>query len=48
MIRFTERTSMMGTEGAFEVLARAKALEREGKEVYHLEIGEPDLILQRI
>ncbi|HQP00343.1 MAG TPA: aminotransferase class I/II-fold pyridoxal phosphate-dependent enzyme, partial [Caldisericia bacterium] len=42
MIRFAERTSMMGTEGAFEVLARAKALEREGKEVYHLEIGEPD------
>lgn len=42
MIRFAERTSMMGTEGAFEVLARAKVLEREGKEVYHLEIGEPD------
>ena len=32
----------LGTESAFEVLARAKALEREGKEIIHLEIGEPD------
>ncbi len=29
-------------EGAFEVLAKAKALEREGREVLHFEIGEPD------
>lgn len=42
MIRFAERTSKMGSEGAFEVLAKAKALEREGKDVYHFEIGEPD------
>lgn len=42
MIRFAERTLKMGSEGAFEVLAKAKALEREGKEVYHFEIGEPD------
>jgi aspartate/methionine/tyrosine aminotransferase len=32
----------LGTESAFEVLARAKALERQGKPIVHLEIGEPD------
>ena len=32
----------LGTESAFEVLARAKALEAAGKQVIHLEIGEPD------
>ena len=32
----------LGTERAFEVLARARALEAEGREVIHLEIGEPD------
>jgi aspartate/methionine/tyrosine aminotransferase len=32
----------LGTETAFEVLARARALESQGKEVVHLEIGEPD------
>jgi aspartate/methionine/tyrosine aminotransferase len=32
----------LGTESAFEVLARARALERQGKSVVHLEIGEPD------
>ena len=37
-----ERMSRLGTESAFEVLARAKALERQGKDVVHLEIGEPD------
>ena len=41
-MRFAERMSRLGTESAFEVLARAKALEREGKEIVHLEIGEPD------
>src|SRR5258708_12718613 len=34
--------SRLGTEGAFEVLARARRLEAEGKKVVHLEIGEPD------
>ncbi|MCD6530531.1 pyridoxal phosphate-dependent aminotransferase [Candidatus Bathyarchaeota archaeon] len=34
--------SRLGTETAFEVLAKAKALEREGREIIHLEIGEPD------
>jgi aspartate/methionine/tyrosine aminotransferase len=32
----------LGTETAFSVLARARQLEREGKDVIHLEIGEPD------
>jgi aspartate/methionine/tyrosine aminotransferase len=32
----------LGTETAFEVLARARELERQGKSVVHLEIGEPD------
>jgi aspartate/methionine/tyrosine aminotransferase len=32
----------LGTETAFSVLARARELEREGREVIHLEIGEPD------
>jgi len=32
----------LGTETAFEVLARAKALEKQGKDIVHLEIGEPD------
>jgi aspartate/methionine/tyrosine aminotransferase len=32
----------LGTEGAFEVLARAKQLEATGKHIVHLEIGEPD------
>src|SRR5712691_6379830 len=32
----------MGTESAFEVLARARALEATGRKVIHLEIGEPD------
>ncbi len=36
------RMSRLGTETAFEVLARAKALEAQGKKVVHLEIGEPD------
>lgn len=32
----------LGTEGAFVVLARARELESEGREILHLEIGEPD------
>ena len=39
---FAERMSRLGTETAFEVLARAKELERQGRDVVHLEIGEPD------
>ena len=41
-IKFAERMSRLGTEGAFEVLAKARRLEAEGKTIVHLEIGEPD------
>ncbi len=41
-MKFAERMQRLGTETAFEMLAKAKALEAEGKEVIHLEIGEPD------
>jgi len=41
-IRLAGRMGRLGTESAFEVLARAKALEAAGKQVIHLEIGEPD------
>ncbi len=37
-----KRMSNLGTETAFEVLARAKQLEAEGRNIIHLEIGEPD------
>jgi len=39
---FAQRMSRLGTETAFEVLARARVLEAQGKSVIHLEIGEPD------
>jgi aspartate/methionine/tyrosine aminotransferase len=39
---FAKRMETLGTETAFEVLAKAKALEKQGKDVVHLEIGEPD------
>jgi aspartate/methionine/tyrosine aminotransferase len=41
-MEFAERMGRLGTESAFEVLARARALEREGRSIVHLEIGEPD------
>jgi len=41
-MRLAQRMSRLGTETAFEVLARAKALEAQGREIIHLEIGEPD------
>ena len=41
-LRLAERMSRLGTEGAFQVLSRARELERQGKSVIHLEIGEPD------
>ena len=41
-LRLANRMSRLGTETAFEVLNKARALERQGKEIVHLEIGEPD------
>lgn len=39
---FAERTLNLGTEESFEVLAKTHELERQGKKIIHLEIGEPD------
>jgi len=41
-LRLASRMSRLGTETAFEVLNRARALEKQGKQIIHLEIGEPD------
>ena len=41
-MQLAERMSRIGIESAFEVLVRARALEKQGKSVIHLEIGEPD------
>ena len=41
-MNFASRMSLLGTESAFDVLVRARALEATGKDVIHLEIGEPD------
>ena len=41
-MKFASRMGRLGTETAFEVLARARELEAQGKHVVHLEIGEPD------
>ncbi|HEY9662772.1 MAG TPA: pyridoxal phosphate-dependent aminotransferase [Allocoleopsis sp.] len=41
-MKFAERMDHLGTESAFEVFARAKALEAQGRQMIHLEIGQPD------
>jgi aspartate/methionine/tyrosine aminotransferase len=41
-MQLAERMNRLGSETAFEVLARAKALEAQGRDIIHLEIGEPD------
>jgi aspartate aminotransferase len=41
-LRLARRMARLGTETAFEVLNRARELERQGKDIIHLEIGEPD------
>ncbi len=41
-MKISARMSRLGTETAFEVLARAQALEAEGRDIIHMEIGEPD------
>ena len=42
MATYAQRMDRLGTETAFEVLARAKALEAQGRAILHFEIGEPD------
>jgi len=41
-LQLADRMSRLGTETAFEVLNKARALERQGKSIIHMEIGEPD------
>jgi aspartate aminotransferase len=41
-MKLAERMSRIGVESAFEVLLRARELERQGRNIIHLEIGEPD------
>ncbi|HVG95018.1 MAG TPA: pyridoxal phosphate-dependent aminotransferase [Planctomycetota bacterium] len=41
-MKYAGRMQRLGTETAFEVLARAKRLEAEGRSIVHLEIGQPD------
>src|SRR5258706_8840142 len=41
-LRLAKRMARLGTETAFEVLAKARALEAKGRDIVHLEIGEPD------
>lgn len=41
-INLAKRMHKLGSETAFEMLAKARALEAQGKEIIHLEIGEPD------
>ena len=42
MVKLADRMGRLGTETAFSVLAKAKALEARGRDIIHLEIGEPD------
>jgi aspartate aminotransferase len=46
-LRYAKRMTRLGTETAFVVLAKAKALERQGRNIIHLEIGEPDFATPR-
>jgi len=41
-LKLSSRMARLGTETAFEVLVKARALEAKGREIVHLEIGEPD------
>src|SRR5216117_3194507 len=41
-LRLAKRMERLGTETAFEVLVKARALEAKGRDIVHLEIGEPD------
>ena len=43
-MQLAHRMSLLGTETAFEVFAKAKALEAQGKDIVHLHIGAPDFL----
>src|SRR5262245_43698545 len=42
MLKLSSRMARLGTETAFDVLVRARQLEAQGRDIVHLEIGEPD------
>src|SRR5437870_2700716 len=42
-LQLAKRMTRLGTETAFEVLVKAKALESQGRDIIHLEIGVPEL-----
>lgn len=42
MKAYTDRTASLAAEGAYQVLARAQALEAQGRHIIHFEIGQPD------
>src|SRR5438876_1530043 len=44
MLQLAGRMDVLGTETAFEVLARAKALEAQGRSIINLGIGQPDFL----
>ena len=46
-MKLASRMSRIGVEGAFNVLVKARALEAEGRNIIHLEIGEPDFATPR-
>ena len=46
-MKLAERMNRIGVETAFEVLVRARALEAKGRDIIHLEIGEPDFATPR-
>ncbi|MCL4382555.1 MAG: pyridoxal phosphate-dependent aminotransferase [Patescibacteria group bacterium] len=41
-LKFTERIKLLRAEGAYQVLAKAEVLEKQGKKIIHFEIGQPD------
>lgn len=41
-MKLAQRMGNLGTETAFEVLVKARALEAQGRDIIHLEVGEPD------
>ena len=43
-MNLAQRMSLLGTETAFEVLAKVKRLEAQGKDIVHLHIGAPDFL----
>ncbi len=47
-MKIVKNINRLGTETAFEVFAEAKKLEKEGKEIIHLNLGQPDFKTQII